>query len=100
MTMISERIRVTDSGQPGDEPGQQELVSSALATLSREDQEIIELTVRHGLSGADLADVLGVPPQPVAAGRVPGPDQARLGAEHGADGPAPAEVPARSWPAC
>ena len=62
MTMISERIRVTDSGQPGDEPGQQELVSSALATLSREDQEIIELTVRHGLSGADLADVLGVPP--------------------------------------
>jgi RNA polymerase sigma factor (sigma-70 family) len=61
MTMISERIRVTDSGQPGDEPGQQELVSSALATLSREDQEIIELTVRHGLSGADLADVLGVP---------------------------------------
>ncbi len=61
MTMISERIRVTDYGQPGDEPGQQELVSSALATLSREDQEIIELTVRHGLSGADLADVLGVP---------------------------------------
>jgi RNA polymerase sigma factor (sigma-70 family) len=61
MTMISERIRVTDYGQPADEPGQQELVSSALATLSREDQEIIELTVRHGLSGADLADVLGVP---------------------------------------
>jgi RNA polymerase sigma factor (sigma-70 family) len=62
MTMISERIRLTDSGQPSDEPGQQELVSSALATLSREDQEIVELTVRHELSGADLADVLGVPP--------------------------------------
>jgi RNA polymerase sigma factor (sigma-70 family) len=62
MTMISERIRVTDSGQPSDEPGQQELVSSALATLGREDQEIIELTVRHELYGADLADVLGVPP--------------------------------------
>jgi RNA polymerase sigma factor (sigma-70 family) len=62
MTMIGERIRVTDSGQPSDEPGQQELVSSALATLGREDQEIIELTVRHELSGADLADVLGVPP--------------------------------------
>jgi RNA polymerase sigma factor (sigma-70 family) len=62
MTMISERIRVTDSGQPGGQPGQQELVSSALATLGREDQEIIELTVRHELSGADLADVLGVPP--------------------------------------
>ena len=62
MTMISERIRVTDSGEPSDEPGQQQLVSSALATLSREDQEIIELTVQHELSGADLADVLGVPP--------------------------------------
>ena len=62
MTMISERIRVTDSGQPSDEPGQQELVSSGLAMLGREDQEIIELTVRHQLSGADLADVLGVPP--------------------------------------
>lgn len=62
MTMISERIRLTDSGQPSDEPGQQELVSSALATLGREDQEIIELTVRHELYGADLADVLGVPP--------------------------------------
>jgi RNA polymerase sigma factor (sigma-70 family) len=62
MTMIGERIRLTDSGQPSDEPGQQELVSSALATLGREDQEIIELTVRHELSGADLADVLGVPP--------------------------------------
>ncbi len=62
MTMISERIRVTDAGTPTDEPGQQELVSSALATLKSEDQEIIELTVRHELSGADLADVLGVPP--------------------------------------
>jgi RNA polymerase sigma factor (sigma-70 family) len=62
MTMISERIRVTDTGTPTDEPGQQELVSSALATLKSEDQEIIELTVRHELSGADLADVLGVPP--------------------------------------
>ncbi len=62
MTMISERIKVTDSGQPGDQPGQQELVSSALATLSPDDQEIIELTVRHELYGADLADVLGVPP--------------------------------------
>lgn len=62
MTMISERIRVADSGQPSDEPGQQELVSSALATLGPEDQEIIELTVRHELYGADLADVLGVPP--------------------------------------
>jgi len=62
MTMISERIRVTDTGTPADEPGQQELVSSALATLKSEDQEIIELTVRHELSGADLADVLGVPP--------------------------------------
>ena len=60
MTMISERIRVTGSGPPSYQPGQQELVSSALATLSRDDQEIIELTVRHELSGADLADVLGV----------------------------------------
>lgn len=62
MTMISERIRVADSGQSSDEPAQHGLVSSALATLGREDQEIIELTVRHALSGADLADVLGVPP--------------------------------------
>ncbi len=66
MTMISDRIRVSHpgqpSGQPSGQPGQQELVSSALATLGREDQEIIELTVLHELSGADLADVLGVPP--------------------------------------
>lgn len=57
MTMISERIRVTDSGQPG----QQELISAALATLSQEDREILDLSMRYELRGADLGDVLGVP---------------------------------------
>ncbi len=38
-----------------------ELVLSALAGLSAADQEIVELSLRHGLHGRDLADVLGVP---------------------------------------
>ena len=37
------------------------MVSSALAGLDPGDQEIVELSLRHELYGADLADVLGVP---------------------------------------
>jgi RNA polymerase sigma factor (sigma-70 family) len=41
--------------------GLRAVVSAALTALSPADGEIIELTLRHGLGGADLADVLGVP---------------------------------------
>jgi RNA polymerase sigma factor (sigma-70 family) len=40
---------------------QREMLSSALAGLNPRDREIVELSLRHEFSGADLADVLGVP---------------------------------------
>ncbi len=49
---------------PGAGDGQVDLravVRAALAALSPADGEIIELNLRHGLDGAGLADVLGVP---------------------------------------
>src|SRR5215469_8987355 len=39
-----------------------EMVSAALAGLNPGDREVIELNLRHDLTGGDLADALGVPP--------------------------------------
>jgi RNA polymerase sigma factor (sigma-70 family) len=58
-TMISQRIE--DSGTRLDQMEQRELVSSALARLDQGDQEVLQLTLRDELYGADLADALGVP---------------------------------------
>ena len=58
-TMISQRIE--DSGTGLDQMQQRELVSSALARLDQGDQEVLQLTLRDELYGADLADALGVP---------------------------------------
>lgn len=58
-TMISQRIQ--DSPAQLDQLEQRKLVLSALAGLDRGDREIIELTLRDELYGADLADALGVP---------------------------------------
>jgi RNA polymerase sigma factor (sigma-70 family) len=58
-TMISRRIE--DSGTGLDQLEQRELVSSALARLDRGDQEVLQLTLRDEMYGADLADALGVP---------------------------------------
>src|SRR5580692_5716085 len=44
-----------------DRAGLRELVTSALAGLNGGDREVIELSLRHDLSGSDLADALGVP---------------------------------------
>jgi RNA polymerase sigma factor (sigma-70 family) len=39
-----------------------ELVTAAVVGLNAGDREVIELHLRHDLTGADLADALGVPP--------------------------------------
>jgi RNA polymerase sigma factor (sigma-70 family) len=51
----------TDFGGPLDQAELRETVQSALAGLSLDDREIVELSMRHGFYGADLADALGVP---------------------------------------
>ncbi len=51
----------TDFGGALDEAELRELVQSALAGLSPDDREIVELSMRHAFYGADLADALGVP---------------------------------------
>ena len=51
----------TDFGAGLDEAELRELVQAALAGLSPDDREIVELSMRHGFYGADLADALGVP---------------------------------------
>ena len=51
----------TDFGAALDEAELRELVQSALAGLSPDDREIVELSMRHAFYGADLADALGVP---------------------------------------
>jgi len=51
----------TDSGGALDDAELRELVQAALAGLSPDDREAVELSMRHGFYGADLADVLGVP---------------------------------------
>jgi DNA-directed RNA polymerase specialized sigma24 family protein len=44
------------------EPQLSSLVLMALGELKASERELLELNVRHELDGADLADVLGVPP--------------------------------------
>jgi RNA polymerase sigma factor (sigma-70 family) len=44
-----------------DQAALKELVTSAVAGLNPGDREVIELSLRHDLAGADLADALGVP---------------------------------------
>jgi RNA polymerase sigma factor (sigma-70 family) len=51
----------TDFGGPLDQAELRELVQDALAGLSLDDREIVELSMRHAFYGADLADALGVP---------------------------------------
>ena len=51
----------TDFGATLDQAELRELVQSALAGLSPDDREIVELSMRHAFYGADLADALGVP---------------------------------------
>jgi len=72
------RLRARDSSTPLDESAEvsddtadlgasleqaeiRELVWAALAGLTETEREIIELTLGHELTGADLADTLGVP---------------------------------------
>ena len=72
------RLRTRDSATPLDESAEvsddtadlgagleqaeiRELVWAALAGLTESEREIIELTLGHELTGADLADTLGVP---------------------------------------
>jgi RNA polymerase sigma factor (sigma-70 family) len=51
----------TDFGASLEEAELCELVSSALAGLDPGDRELVELSLRHELYGADLADALAVP---------------------------------------
>jgi RNA polymerase sigma factor (sigma-70 family) len=51
----------TDFGASLEEAELCELVSSALAGLDPGDRELVELSLRHELYGADLADAIGVP---------------------------------------
>jgi RNA polymerase sigma factor (sigma-70 family) len=56
---------VTDSAatepQGADQAALKELVTSAVAGLNPGDREVIELNLRHDLTGAELADALGLP---------------------------------------
>ena len=52
------------AGEPladADRAGLRELLTSALNGLNRGDREVIELSLRHDLTGAELAGALGVP---------------------------------------
>jgi RNA polymerase sigma factor (sigma-70 family) len=50
-----------DEPRGADHEALRELVTSAVAGLNPGDREVIELNLRHDLTGADLADSLGVP---------------------------------------
>jgi RNA polymerase sigma factor (sigma-70 family) len=57
-------LDMTDQTDPGEDSERAELrwlVRSTLNGLSPDEREVIELDLRHGLHGADLAAVLGVP---------------------------------------
>jgi RNA polymerase sigma factor (sigma-70 family) len=62
---LDEAGDVTDTAEPEmlgpDREALRELVASAVAALNPGDREVIELNLRHDLSGSDLADALGVP---------------------------------------
>jgi RNA polymerase sigma factor (sigma-70 family) len=57
---VSETSAVEPHG--ADAAALKELVTAAVAGLNPGDREVIELHLRHELTGADLADALGVPP--------------------------------------
>lgn len=62
---VSDELRDAVSQEPGPEmlaarTELAELVDEAAGGLSDRDREVLELTYRHGLDGADLADALGV----------------------------------------
>jgi RNA polymerase sigma factor (sigma-70 family) len=65
LASLEEAGQVTDLA--ADEPrgpdhaALKELVTAAVAGLNPGDREVIELNLRHDLTGADLADALGVP---------------------------------------
>ena len=56
---VSDTAATEPSG--ADQEALRELVRSAVAGLNPGDREVIELNLRHDLTGADLADALGVP---------------------------------------
>jgi RNA polymerase sigma factor (sigma-70 family) len=62
---LDEAGEMTDpAAGPAEEAGRSsvaELVVAAIAGLNPGDREVIEMTLRHDLDGADLADALGVP---------------------------------------
>jgi RNA polymerase sigma factor (sigma-70 family) len=87
----------TDFGGPLDQAELRELVQDALAGLSLDDREIVELSMRHAFYGADLADALGVPRNQARALAARG--RARLESALGALLVTRSrEGPARSWP--
>jgi len=65
-TSLDEAGDVTDTAetepQGADAGALKELVTAAVAGLNPGDREVIELNLRHDLTGGDLADALGVPP--------------------------------------
>jgi len=66
LASLEEAGEMTDTaaseiGADADREGLRELVTSALAGLNDGDREVLELSLRHDLNGADLADALGVP---------------------------------------
>src|SRR5580693_5779639 len=65
LASLEEAGEVTDPAQTeprgADQAALKELVTSAVAALNPGDREVIELSLRHDLAGADLADALGVP---------------------------------------
>jgi len=62
---LDEAGDVTDTAatepQGADQAALKELVTSAVAGLNPGDREVIELNLRHDLTGAELADALGLP---------------------------------------
>jgi RNA polymerase sigma factor (sigma-70 family) len=64
-TPLDEAGDVTDTAAPeprgADQAALKELVTSAVAGLNPGDREVIELNLRHDLTGAELADALGLP---------------------------------------
>jgi RNA polymerase sigma factor (sigma-70 family) len=65
LASLEEAGDVTDAAETeprgADQAALKELVTSAVAGLNPGDREVIELSLRHDVNGADLADALGVP---------------------------------------
>jgi RNA polymerase sigma factor (sigma-70 family) len=65
LASLEEAGDVTDTAETeprgADRAALKELVTSAVAGLNPGDREVIELTLRHDVTGSDLADALGVP---------------------------------------